>query len=66
MDKKEQIEAFADEIERVVGRFGDEFDLSSAAACGVLLMQIRNIQDAAMRRNDPEPFQDQGEPGPGI
>lgn len=51
MDDKEQIQAFADEIQSTVGRYADEFDLSSAAACGVLLMQIRMIQDDAMNRD---------------
>jgi hypothetical protein len=50
MDDQKQIQAFADEIERVVGRFASEFDLSSAAAVGVLMQQIRNIQDDAMSR----------------
>ena len=52
MDQQEQIAAFADELDRLVNHYGDEFDLSGAAVIGVLMMKIRLIQDDAIRRQD--------------
>lgn len=52
MDQKEQIQAFADDVQALVGRYANEFELSSAAAVGVLMQQIRNIQDDVMQRHD--------------
>lgn len=50
MKDRDQEEAFADELDKLVDRFADEFDLSSSAACGVLLFKIRLIQDDVIRR----------------
>ena len=52
MDQQEQIAAFADELDRLVNHYGDEFDLSGAAVIGVMMMKIRLIQDDAIRRQD--------------
>ena len=51
MDKSEQgrqIQQLADEVDKLISRFADEYDLSYAAAIGVLQMKIHNLcQQAA-------------------
>ena len=49
MDQAEQISAFAGELSAHVNRYAREFQLSSPAAVGVLLMQIRIIQDEDLK-----------------
>lgn len=48
MDNQKQIAAFANELDNLCDRYAHEFDLSSAAACGVLMMKIRLIQDSTL------------------
>lgn len=45
MDDSQQTQLFAVEINNVVNRFKQEFDLRGVNAIGVLSMQIRLIQD---------------------
>lgn len=52
MNHDDQTAAFADELDKLVERFAIEFDLSSAAAVGVLMMKVRLIQDDVMRRHE--------------
>ena len=40
------------EMSRYFERYAEEFDLHSAAACGVLAMKIRLIQDDVIRRSE--------------
>lgn len=46
MTEKEQIEAFADDLDRLVDRYCDEFDLSYAAAVGVLHFKAHLLMDS--------------------
>jgi len=48
MTDREQIAAFESELHGLVQRFIDEFDLPTASAIGVLMLQIRKIEDAAL------------------
>ena len=43
MTEKEQIDAFSDDIDRLITRYADEFDLSRAAAVGTLMFALFNI-----------------------
>lgn len=52
MSEKEQIDAFADDIDKLVDRYANEFDMTYAAAIGVLQMKIHTICDAALGRED--------------
>ena len=40
MDDREQIKAFADDLDNLVNRYADEFDMTYAAVVGVLCMKI--------------------------
>jgi hypothetical protein len=52
MNNHDQIAAFANELDKLCDRYASEFDLSSAAACGVLMMKVRLIQDTAIRESN--------------
>ena len=43
MDEKRQIKAFAEDIERLVDRYRNEFDLSYASVVGTLHMQASTL-----------------------
>lgn len=43
MTDREQIKAFADELDNLVNRFADEFNLTTAAAVGVLMIKAQEI-----------------------
>lgn len=45
----DQLSAFSDDLDRLCDHYADEFDISAAAVCGVMLMKIRLIQDEAIR-----------------
>lgn len=45
MDQIDQINAFSRDVQSLVNRYADEFDISSAAMTGVLAMVIRLVQD---------------------
>lgn len=47
MTDREQIAAFETELHNLVQRFIEEFDLPTASALGVLMLQIRKIENAA-------------------
>jgi len=40
MDEKEQIDNFADDLDRLVNRYRIEYDLNYAAVVGVLAMKM--------------------------
>jgi hypothetical protein len=52
MTDKEQITAFADAIDRLVEDYRAEFDLTYAAAVGVLQMKIHLLCEEAGERSD--------------
>lgn len=43
MDQEQQIEAFEDDLDRLIQRYADEFDLTFAAAIGVMQMKIHRL-----------------------
>lgn len=51
---KEQITAFSDEIDKVIARFRSEFDLSYAAAIGVLEFAKQKLLNEALGIEDDE------------
>lgn len=51
---KEQIEAFADEIDNVVRRFRAEYDLTYAAAIGVLDLAKHKLLNEALGQEEEE------------
>ena len=52
MTDKEQTEAFADDLDKLVQRYCDEFDLSYAQAIGVLYMKAWLLMRDASERED--------------
>ncbi len=52
MTDKEQIDAFADEIDKLVERFRQEFEMSYASVCGVLHLKIHLLFQEAISRKD--------------
>lgn len=50
--KDEQIQHFADEIDRIVERFRAEYDLPYASAVGVLMMKAHLLMVEAEGRSD--------------
>lgn len=54
MTEREQIRAFAHEINAVCNRFGSEFEISYASLIGVLQLQIIDLAKACADDNTPE------------
>ncbi len=54
MDDKQQIFAFADDIDRLVERYRSEFDMTYAAVVGVLFMKAQLLCGEAGERDDDE------------
>lgn len=54
MDEKDQIKQFADELDNLVDRFRDEYDLTFASAVGVLQMKIHLLCEEAGGLDDEE------------
>jgi hypothetical protein len=52
MTVQENINAFSDEIEKVINRFRDEFDLPYAAAVGVLHIAAERLSREAVNTED--------------
>lgn len=52
MDHKEQIQHFADELDRLVERFRSEYDLTYAATVGALMMKAHLLMAEAADRED--------------
>lgn len=50
MDKERQLAAFADDLAALIDRYAQEFELSTAAACGIMLLQIRLLQDELLEK----------------
>lgn len=55
MDDKQQIFAFADDLDRLVDRYRSEFDLTYAAVVGILFMKAQLLCGEAGDRDDDEP-----------
>ena len=53
MSESEQLNAFADELDKLVHRFSSEFDLSYAHVVGALQMKIHLLcAEAITRKNE--------------
>lgn len=52
MTDKEQTDAFADELDKLVERFRQEFEMSYASVCGVLHLKIHLLFQEAISRED--------------
>ncbi len=52
MTDKEQTDAFANELDKLIDRFRDEFDLSYAVVCGTMLLKIHTLFAEASGRKD--------------
>ncbi len=52
MTDGEQTDAFADELDKLVERFRQEFEISYANVCGVLQMKIHLLFQEAISRKD--------------
>lgn len=50
MDQKEQTFAFGDELDKLISRFGNEFDITYASIVGVLQMKIHLLCSEAEDR----------------
>ncbi len=49
MSEKEQIQAFADDLDRLVQRYIDEFELTAASAVGCLAFKMHTIMACAQK-----------------
>lgn len=54
MSEREQIEAFADDLDKLVGHYIDEFDLTTASAIGVLAFKMHTLMAYAVKRHEDE------------
>lgn len=52
MDDREQIVAFSNDVDRLVDRYRDEFDMTYAAAVGVLFMKAQLLCEEAVDEGD--------------
>ena len=43
MDEKEQIECFSDDLDKLLERYSDEFDMSLASQVGTLFIKIQEL-----------------------
>lgn len=55
MTEREQLQAFADDLDKLVGRYCDEFDLTAASAVGVLAFKMHTLMAHAQSQHDDEP-----------
>ncbi len=62
MNEKEQIEAFADDVDRLVRRYENEFELSAASAVGVLQFKVHAICQSMMNEEPPSPEEEDNLP----
>lgn len=65
MTHTEQIDAFASDLDNLVGRYCAEFELTTAAAIGVLTMKVHTLIAHAITKDDegfdPESMYDPGD-----
>lgn len=54
MTEREQIVAFADDLDKLVKRYCDEFELAAASAVGVLTFKAHTIMADSVRSNEEE------------
>jgi hypothetical protein len=54
MTERDQIQAFADDLDKLVGRYCDEFDLTTASAVGVLAFKMHNLMAHAQKNQEDE------------
>lgn len=54
MTEREQIDAFATDLDKLVGRYCAEFELSTASAIGVLEIKIHTLIAHAVKGDDEE------------
>lgn len=54
MTEREQIDAFADDLDRLVGRYCDEFELTQASAVSVLAFKMHTLMSHAERTHRDE------------
>jgi hypothetical protein len=52
MNDGEQLSAFAEDLANLVDRYAHEFDIKACAIVGILMMQIRFIQDRQLEDTD--------------
>jgi len=60
MTERDQITAFADDIDRLVDRYRSEFEISLASAVGVLVMKAFLLCSEAYDRRDELDDEDEG------
>jgi hypothetical protein len=58
MKESEQIEAFQDELNRLIERFSDEFDLTLASMIGVMHVTIHELIVNTMNQDEEEDEED--------
>ena len=61
MDEKTQIGCFQTDLNRLVERYGDEFELSLASMIGTLQIKIHELVANAIDQNDEEDDDDDSE-----
>jgi len=54
MDEKTQIGCFDEDLDRLIQRYGDEFDMSLAAMVGTLSIKIHELVSNSMDQDDEE------------
>lgn len=54
MTEREQIEALEADLDRLVGRYCDEFELTAASAVGVLAFKMHTLMSHAERKHRDE------------
>lgn len=59
MDDKEQVTAFAGDVDRLVDRYRSEFDMTYAAVVGVLFMKAQLLCFEASDRADEDHEEDE-------
>lgn len=54
MNEREQIAAFEADLDRLVGRYCDEFELTAASAVGVLAFKMHTLMAHIQKKSEEE------------
>lgn len=61
MDEKEQIECFSGDLDKLLERYSDEFDMSLASQVGTLLIKIQELITISLDADDEDDDEEEAE-----
>jgi len=61
MDEKEQIECFSGDLDKLLERYSDEFDMSLASQVGTLFIKIQELISNSLDSEDDDEDEEEAE-----